>query len=483
MAYLRRSLVINFFSSSGAALLQFIVSLVLARLLRPDEIGVFSMTVVFINIAHIFRDFGIAAYVQREPDLTHDKMRSAMGMMFVSSWSMGALLYLASGWAGRWFDAPAMTPVMQVLALGFVLIPFGSITQSLLIRELRADRQALIVACGTLSYCVSCIVLALLGFGTMSLAWANLVNILACVLACIPLRPPGMPWLPSLRHWRDVARFGIGSLAANCAQAVNNAVPDLLLGKLGSPRLVGLLSRANSTVSIFHYVAGSTVTYGAISYLAQAHHRGESLAPTLGRATALLTGIGWPAFALTTLFGADLVLALYGHAWLDCVSAILPLSLAAALAILFEFNPAALAATGRPHLGALPVLVTLMARVGAGLLLYDGTLVSFAWAICCATFAAAPIMLLQQRRYFGYRLGPFLRSLGPSTVVTAACLCGGLLLAHLVPAALAPAARLALLAAPLALLWYWALRWTGHPLLDEVHRLGNAARARLPRRA
>jgi O-antigen/teichoic acid export membrane protein len=64
MVNLRRSLVINFFSSSGAALLQFLVSVLLARMLSPSEIGVYSMTLVFVNFAHVFRDFGVSTYLK-----------------------------------------------------------------------------------------------------------------------------------------------------------------------------------------------------------------------------------------------------------------------------------------------------------------------------------------------------------------------------------------------------------------------------------
>ena len=54
----------------------------------------------------------------------------AMGVMFVSAWSIALVLLALSGWLGQWFGEPAMVPVMRVLALGFVVIPFGSITQS-----------------------------------------------------------------------------------------------------------------------------------------------------------------------------------------------------------------------------------------------------------------------------------------------------------------------------------------------------------------
>jgi O-antigen/teichoic acid export membrane protein len=103
MANLRRSLVINFFSSTGATIVQFIVSLLLARMLSPAEIGVFSMTVVFVNIAHIFRDFGVGTYLQREPELTEERMRAAIGVMFTTSWLIAAALFFASGAISRWF--------------------------------------------------------------------------------------------------------------------------------------------------------------------------------------------------------------------------------------------------------------------------------------------------------------------------------------------------------------------------------------------
>ena len=201
MPDLRRSLVINFFSSSGVALVQFMVSVALARRLTPSEIGVFSMTVVFVNIGHIFRDFGVATYLQREPDLTREKMRSAIGVLFASSWLIALVLVLASQRIGDGFREPGIVPVMRVLAIGFLIIPFGSVTNSMLAREFAADKQAIITATGIVGFCATCIGCAAFGFGSMSLAYANLCNIVVCALASIPFRPKSMPYLPSFRRW------------------------------------------------------------------------------------------------------------------------------------------------------------------------------------------------------------------------------------------------------------------------------------------
>jgi O-antigen/teichoic acid export membrane protein len=479
MADLRRSLVINFFSSSGAAFLQFVVSVVLARILSPSQIGVYSMTVVFVNLAHVFRDFGVNSYLQREKELTPDKLRSANGVLFSSSWLIAAIMFLSSGWIGRWFNEPEIVPVMRVLAIGFFFIPFGAVTNALLVRNFEAEKEAVLYAAGTISYCVSCVVLAKLGFGAMALAYANLINIIACALASIPMRPRNLPWMPSFRHWRDVAHFGLGSLLSSCASALNNAIPDILLGKLGSARHVGLLSRANGTVTIFTYVAGSTVSYGAVSYLAQAHHRGDSLVPVLSRASALLTGVGWAALALTTVLGHDIVLALYGPTWLESVPAILPLSLAAAVLMTFHYVPMAVTAIGRPYLSAVPTMISVTARIGFGVLLFDGSLSRFAWALCLATLATAPVIAAQQRRHFGYTAGAMLRTLMPSAIVALGTAAAAWLMALLLPASLPSLARLLIMMLPLAAAWYALLRLTHHELVEEVHRLAAPIKARL----
>lgn len=267
MASLRRSLLINFFSSTGGTLVQFVVSLILAQLLSPSEIGVYSMTIVFVIIAHIFRDFGVGTYLQREPNLATEKLRAATGVLFTTSWLIAAAMYAGSDWFGAWFNEPQMIPVMKVLAIGFLFIPFGTITHSLLTREFEAGKQAWVMVAGTTASAVTCISLAATGFGTMSMPWANLANIIACCLAYIPLRPKNLPWLPSFKHWRDVIHFGVGALLWNCLTSVNTAIPDIVLGKLGNATLVGLFSRANSTVTIFFNIADSTANYGSVSYI------------------------------------------------------------------------------------------------------------------------------------------------------------------------------------------------------------------------
>lgn len=76
MLDLRRSIFITFLSTNGATAIQFAVTVVLSRLLTPAKVGIFSITIVFINIIAVLRDFGVSSYLQQEKDLTPQKAGS-----------------------------------------------------------------------------------------------------------------------------------------------------------------------------------------------------------------------------------------------------------------------------------------------------------------------------------------------------------------------------------------------------------------------
>jgi len=119
------------------------------------------------------------------------------------------------------------------------------------------------------------------------------------------------------------------------------------------------------------------------------------------------------------------------------------------------------------------------ARILFGVLLFDGSLSGFGWALFFATIASAPVTAIQQSRYFGFTTAMMIRALLPSALVAIGTGAVAWLLALLLPAAIPPMARLLVLALPLAVTWYLLLRVTRHELVGEVHRLAAPLKARL----
>jgi O-antigen/teichoic acid export membrane protein len=470
MADIRRSLLLNLLSTNGANLVQFGVTVILARLLSPEEIGIFSITAVLIAIAHFFRDFGVVSYLQQTKDITRDNVAAALGVMLTSSWLVALLTYLAGPYAAAYYKQPGIADVMAVLALGYVFIPFGAVTHSLLTRDYRAKEQAYVRVFSTFSYAISAIYLAYNGHSYMSLAWANLVNIVVTAIAYIPFRPAAAVWLPSFKGWRQVVSFGAGATFGNALSAVNNAIPDLVLGKLSGPHDVGVMSRAMSTTQLLNYIVGPTIGYAVLPYFSKAHHSGQELASLLTKGTAYLTGLMWSALACTAIFAEPLTLLLYGETWAECIPVIQIICFMLILGTPFGFLSAAYMAIGRPHLASQPTVVSLLSKGISIAILYDGTLTSFAWAMVLAALMQYPVQMWLQKRQFGLAHPPFLMAQARSLIVAIAC--GGV--AYLVRSALSGLPHgVVVLAGGLTVpaTWLVAIWLSGHPLKHELERV------------
>lgn len=467
MPNLRSSLFITFLSSNGATVVHLLVTVVLARLLTPSEVGVFSITAVLVGIAHIFRDFGVSSYLQREKELTREKVASAFGVMIATSWVIALLIYLLAATAATFYREKGVESVMQVLALGFLFIPFGSITNTLLTRDYRAREQAYVMVVGTTVYATTAIVLAYAGFGYMAMAWANLANIIASGLAFIPFRPKVAPWLPSLRGWRSVLNFGGGAVLGNSLNMANNAIPDLVLGKLSGAHDVGIMSRATSTTNMISQLLGPTVNYAALPYLSRIHHSKQSMSDPMTRAVMYMTGIIWPAISLIYLNSTDIVLVLYGPQWLESAVMVKIICMAAAVSTCFSFTSSAYMAIGRPYLTSIPTTALIALKACFIVSIYDGSLVSFGYALAIATVVNVPLQLWMQQHYLRIGWLEFCSSLLRSGMVTLACICGSLIwywLPETTPKILSLAAK----TSTTGLFWLFSIYMVQHPLLQEI---------------
>lgn len=468
MKSLRKTIAIQFFVSNGATVINFVLIIILARILTPVEIGIFSMTSVVVNFSHVFRDFGVSAYIRRAKILTPEIIRSATGVLVTSSWVIATLLFFASGYVADFFKQPGVGQVMRVLAIGFYFIPLGAIPQAVLARELNAEKSALVALISVPVYVSTSLILAYNGFSYMSMAWANLANIIATGLAFTALRPKGMPWLPSLRGWRDVAHFGMGAMLSSTIRALDNAVPDIVLGKISGPRNVGLFSRSNSVVNIFNTIAGPTINYMALPYLAQTHHEGRDLAAEVARAIALLTGLIWSALAIIASLAPDIIALLYGPAWAECAPIVPMLCIACAIQATFAFMQPALTGIGRPYWSAIPMASSLIVKVILVLLIFKGDLISFSWIVVVAEIFSIPGYLYLARRHINLSSFLIFKSTRCSFSVAMVMVFCAALLVRVLDGFQTPFVRLLLVMLCLAPVWVGAVFLFRHPLSNEL---------------
>lgn len=466
--HLRRSVFITFFSSNAATAIQFGVTLILSRLLTPSEVGIFSITVVFVGIVAVFRDFGVSSYLQREKELSPEKIRAALGLLLTTSWSLAVLIYLSSGLLADFYGQPGIQEVLHVLTISFVLVPFASFFYALLARNLEAGKQAIVNGVSTIAYAVSCITLAWLGFSYMSLAWANVVNIAVTIVCYLFLRPKDVPCRPSLSGWGPPARFGGGAILGNLIDRIHGAVPDLVLGKLSGPHDVGLYSRANGLVGIFAQIASPTINYNAVPYIAKNFHNNEPLAPILAKATSYLTAVSWPFFIVTLLFPVEIIRVLYGEQWIAAAPIAVFICIQAMVRTGYSLTAPALMAIGRPYLSSMSSGFGLLVRITAIYLLAAHDAYTFAMAICVADILSVvlPIYLMSSKLGYSFRMA--MDAHWASFKLNAAVFAVAAGIKLVLPSPLPAVATLGIASAGVIACWLYCLVRFRHPMRDEL---------------
>ncbi|AEB83125.1 oligosaccharide flippase family protein [Alicycliphilus denitrificans] len=400
----------QFLVSNLALVANFVLSIVLARLLTPQDIGIFSMSAVLMAVAHVFRDFGVTAFIKREKELTTETLRNALGVLLITSWSVATIMFFSAPYWAHFFHEARVVPAVQVLALGFVFIPLGAIPMAILSREMAVEKSALITAVTSAVYFGASVMLALADFGPMTMAWANLVNIITtgAMARWVVDRP--LPWLPSFRQLHDIVHFGLGNLLTALLKAADNALPDILLGRWMTPAAVGLFSRANSTVNMVGTALLPTVNFFALPYMAKVHHTHGPVAGEYLRASSLINALMLPALAAIAVLAHDIVSLLYGRAWLEAVPAIPWLCLSYAISSLFTLSAPALTGVGKPYAAIGPNAVLVAAKVVCAVWLMDGTLHTFALAVALGQLMSVPYYLWIHERYLGLRWTAWIRS-------------------------------------------------------------------------
>ncbi len=315
MTSVRISLLISLAEKYSVTVINIISTVIIARLLTPLEIGVYSVGLAFVAIAHTLRDFGVGNYLIQEKDLTEDRIRTAAGVTLLLAWSLALLLALGSGLISEIYSKPEMRSVLLILSLSFVIIPFSSPTLALLRRDMAFKALYQIRIVSAIVHSSVAVVLAWLGYSFESLAWASLAGVSTTAIIAAFHRPKmGIIW-PNLVEWRHVASFGgKSSLDALITQIGMNAI-DLIGGRLLGFAAVGIFSRAQGLISMFSREFTSAVGQVALPAFAAGHRAGLDLKEPYLKAVGTLTLFAWPFYGFLAFMAYPIIRIMFGDQW------------------------------------------------------------------------------------------------------------------------------------------------------------------------
>lgn len=419
---LRKSLLITFSQSYLLLAVQFLSSLIIARLLTPREIGIFSVSMVLIAIAHTLRDFGVVDYIVQERNLTPARIRAAFTVNLVAAWTVAAVVFVTSSSLAEFYKEPGVELVMRILAVNFLLLPFGSIVMANLRREMRFASLAIIRVSVAMTNAVVSVSLAYAGFSYLSLALgavsASIVNIVLVQL----FRPKGLPWGPGLSEIRHIVSFGSFSSLSNVIAELGRGSPDLILGRLMGMEAVGFFGRATGLIDLFNRIVVQSIGYVALPHFASELRAERSVTQPYLRSMTYLTGVAWPFFVFLSIAAWPVVRLLYGDQWDQAVPLVRILCIGELFLVPFYLFPHLLISHGFVRWESFRIGLFTLIRALPLVFLAHLELVAVASGYAAMSLFGFTVSLFIAKRIFGVGLVEIWRATRPSLGL--AMLCG-----------------------------------------------------------
>ncbi|MET0322606.1 MAG: lipopolysaccharide biosynthesis protein [Duganella sp.] len=470
----RRSLAASFAEKYALLLLNTGGTMVLARLLTPAEVGLYAVGAVVAGLAQVLRDFGVGAWVVQEKQLTADKLRAALGVSLLVGWSLAAIVYGAAWPVAAFYGEPQLQPVLQLLAINFVLLPFSALAMPCLRRALRFGAILFINLSQTCVQLGCAIWLAWRGFGHLSLVWAAVAGTATVVLATLACRPRHLPWLPGWRGTARVWRFGAVATGGTVIDEAGVAAPDLIVGKLIGVAGVGLFGKAVGVVNVFNQLVTAAISPVIFPlFSAQARH-GADLRQAYLATVSYMAALAWPFFGAVALLAPAIVRGLYGPQWAAAAPLVRTLCLASAVYSLFSMARYLFVAMGEVGGQARLDATAVPVRIAALLLAAPFGLAWVAWAVV----AGAVFRSWLTYRLLNRLVGVHWRQLGAacrkSAAIAGASLAGP---GAVVAWADGTALQLAAGGGSAVLGWLLAVLLVRHDLADECRLAGRRARS------
>ena len=327
-------------------LVQVPVSMVLARLLSPSEFGVAAVATMVVQFGYRATQFGLNTALVRIKDL----QRGHESSVFVFNLVVGALAFLACVFAspavGRFFGSAEAGRLLPFSAAVFLIVPFGTVPNALLNRQLRFRELASVGVLNTLVASSASIALAWQGFSYWSLPAGALMASAASVARQRMLAG----WKPGLGFSRqlfaELLNYGGGVQVKRLIAHGRSNLDTVIIGRMLGVTALGLYDKGFSTVSRLtqRFEVGATTTFRILAVIFEDPPRFRIAMQKIIMVAGLLA---FPVLAAGIVVSRELFVVLYGEAWIPSVPVFQFLCAAGACQVLSSYLGNANEAVGR----------------------------------------------------------------------------------------------------------------------------------------
>lgn len=339
----------SFGQQIGNQMVSFSISILLARLLLPEDFGIIGLTYVFLTFGNLLIDAGMSHSLIR----TQHPTAIDYATVFFSNLGIAFLLYLvlfiSAPSVALFYQQPLLTPIIRVNSLSFIVIACSTVQNAILLHQLKFKKLLLL---SLPSNCIGGLVgvcMAYNGFGVWSLVATSLVT-LSITSALLWLQSE---WKPQLIFDFSVFKkhffYGYKLTLTNFLNASFTNAYMVILGKFYTPQQVGYYTRADSMRNISVYTVLNAVNRVSFPLIASVHDDQKVFHPLYNRLLQTVFYSITPFLMVLAVLAQPLFVFLFTEKWVFAVPYFQILILSSVFFTLNSVNTSVLSSIGKSN--------------------------------------------------------------------------------------------------------------------------------------
>lgn len=297
------------------AVINFVILVVLARILSPADFGLMGMVMAVINFVVLFSDFGLCAAIVRQKETNEEELST----IFFLSVGMGIFLFLicffSSGLIARFFQKTELSYLLKIISVSLIVTASSQTFAALLLKAMNFKALFKVNIMSSIAYGVVSISLALKGFGVRSLVIGLFVRQVVHLISVYMFNPFTPRFLFSIRSVENSFRFGIYVFGERIVNYFIGNLDYIIIGRLLGAEALGYYTLAYNLMLVpIAKIAGAVrrVVFPAFSKVQDDNERMKRGYLKVVRYISLIT---FPAMAGLFMVSKEFVNVVYGPKW------------------------------------------------------------------------------------------------------------------------------------------------------------------------
>lgn len=303
----------------GAQGVNFIVSIVLARLLDAEVYGTVAIVTVFMTILQVFVDSGMANAIIIKKDVDDTDYSTVFYFNMFICIILYAIMYVAAPYIAAFYAKPELTSITRVLGIILIISGIKNVQQAYVSRNLIFKRFFFSTLGGTIVAAVAGIILAIKGYGV----WALVVQYLLNSAIDTTILYFTVKWRPKLlfsfSRLKELFSCGWKLLASTLLNTVYDNMRQLIIGKVYSSADLAYFNRGKQYPSLIIANVNSSIDSVLLPILSKEQENKERLKAMTRRAISLSSYVIWPLMVGLSVCAEPIVIILLTEKWLPVV--------------------------------------------------------------------------------------------------------------------------------------------------------------------